>query len=309
MWLRWKLKSGLREFCSALTIMKKILIILGPTGTGKSQLAVDMAQELGGEIINADSRQVYRDLQIGAAIPSDALLQKAPHHLLAHLSLNESWNAGIFEREATRLIAEIHSRQKLPIVVGGTGLYIRALLYGLCEAPIADEEFRREMDQQVQKGKLPELYEQLKKIDPASADKIHAHNKHRVIRALEVFHLTGKTLSQIQSEQPFESPRYEARKIGLTMERQALYTRLDQRVLEMISLGLEDEVRKLVESYGSHPILTKAIGYAEWFDYFQERRELAEVIAEIQKNTRHYAKRQMTWFGREAGVEWREIQR
>jgi len=288
-------------------MLRSIIIILGPTGTGKSQLAVEMAQAQGGEIINADSRQVYRDLKIGSALPSSELTQKVPHHLLAHLSLDNAWNAGIFEREASRIISEISSRNKTPIIVGGTGLYIRALLYGLCEAPPADNNFRKEMDLKIEQGALPELYRQLQKIDPVAAEKIHPHNRHRVVRALEVFHLTGKTFSQIQSEQPFESPRYEAHKIGLTMDRAALYSRLDQRVLQMIERGLEAEVRDLTLRYGEHPILAKAIGYAEWFDYFKGEKKFDDVVADIQQNTRNYAKRQITWFGKEEGVEWRDL--
>lgn len=288
--------------------MSQLVIILGPTGTGKSQMAVDKAVAMGGEIINADSRQVYRELKIGSAIPSDDLLKKVPHHLLAHLQLDEPWNAGIFEREASALIEQIIARGKIPIVVGGTGLYIRSLLYGLCQVPAADTQLRQEMDRKVEQGGLPELYEKLCQVDAAAASKIHPHNRHRVIRALEIFHLTGKTFSQLQAEQPFSSPRYDAQIIGLTMDRDQLYARLDLRVMQMIESGLQQEATELFKQYGPQSILSKAIGYAEWSDYFDGVKSLEEVIAAIQQNTRRYAKRQMTWFGKERNIQWISVE-
>ncbi len=284
--------------------MKKILAIVGPTASGKSELAIFLAENLGGEIINFDSVQFYKKLNIGTAKPSPEEMKKVPHHLYDLLELEEEFNAGKFVEIADKVIEEVSSRKKLPILVGGTGLYLRALEYGLFSVEVP-EEIRNSLRKEAEKN-LEKLYEKLKELDPEYAKKISPKDKVRITRALEVIYATSKPFSEFHKENPFfERKRYDILKIGLKLERKELYRKINQRVLKMIEAGWIKEVEELLKQ-GYSPELKpfKAIGYRYIIAYLQKKLPLEKAIKLIQRDTRRYAKRQLTWFKKEKDVHW-----
>ncbi len=278
--------------------MNKVVVILGPTGSGKTEIAVYLAKQFNGEIINADSRQIYKDLKVGVSAPPDSFFEKIPHHLFGVTSIDQPWDAARFSTEGEIAIQQISSRGKIPFVVGGTGFYIKALLFGLFEGIPADLKIREEMKKETG------LYDRLKEVDPKAAEKIHPNDSMRLIRALEVFQVTGIPLSEHQARHQFAHAKVSYLKIGLEWERTSLDARLDQRVDEMIDEGLEDEVKGLVKKYDHYYLLKRVIGYREWFPYWEGKMSRDEVIETIKKNSRHFAKRQMTWFRKEKDIEW-----
>ncbi len=284
--------------------MTKLIIILGPTGSGKTDVALDLARQFKGEIVNADSQQFYRDMKVGTALPPETYFKEVPHHLFGSLTLKDQGSAAWFKKEADAVIQDMGDRQQLPFVVGGTGLYVKALLYGLFSAPASNIQIRTALMERKEVEGLHALYDELKKVDPKAAEKIHPNDPARIIRALEVYALTGKPISFHQAGHGFAKVHYDSLRIGLKMDREELYHRLDGRVDTMIEAGLEEEVRGLFEHFPDNPVLTKAIGYKEWFAYFEGRMSREEVILDIKKNTRHLAKRQMTWFKKDASIEW-----
>lgn len=279
----------------------KLVVLVGPTGSGKSDLALQLAREIGGEMINADSRQIYCELNIGTAKPSPE--QVIPHHLYSCCSIADPWDAARYQAEADRVIQEIHSRGKIPLVVGGTGFYVRALLFGLFKGPSADEALRLKLKDRIQKEGLESLYKELSLLDPASSKIIHPHDAYRIIRCLEIHQLTGRPLSALKAEDPFRQ-RYDYLKIGLTVDRGMLYERINQRVNQMIDQGLEKEVRELFNQWGQNKILHRTIGYKEWIPYLNGEIAIEEVGEKIKQNTRNFAKRQLTWFRKEKDIQW-----
>lgn len=284
----------------------KIVVIIGPTGTGKTEISVPLAQKFNGEIINADSRQIYRELIIGTSIPSDNFFKTVPHHLFGVSQVDDSWDAARFQEEADRIIAEVSNRGHLPIIVGGTGLYVKSLIYGLFLGPAANPKVRVQLEARIQKEGLWALHDELKKVDPEAAAEIHPNDPTRIIRALEVYQVTGKPISEHQKAHQFQKARYEFLKIGLRVDRDLLCMRLDKRVDEMVAEGLENEVRDLKEKYGENSLLLRAIGYKEWFPYFKGESKKEEVLEKIKAATRQFAKRQMTWFKKEKDILWFE---
>ncbi|WP_026842367.1 tRNA (adenosine(37)-N6)-dimethylallyltransferase MiaA [Citrifermentans bremense] len=281
----------------------KVIVLGGPTGSGKSDLAVKLAEEIGGEIVNADSMQVYRRLDIGTAKPSAADLARVPHHLINILDPDEDFTASDFRREATAAIADIERRGKRAIVVGGTGLYIRALLYGLVDSPTGDPELRRQFDD------VPgeELLRRLSLVDPETAARLHPNDRIRLIRALEVYTQTGRPVSAFRSEHAFSDVHYQALKMAIRVERQELYRRIDLRVEKMLEDGLVEEVRSLLAAgYGHELKALRSIGYKEITAYLAGEMTLDEAVTLIKRDTRRYAKRQMTWFGKENDIYWLE---
>lgn len=278
----------------------KILLIVGPTGVGKTELGVRLAKKFGGEIINADSRQVYQGLNIGTAKPAEEFFKQIPHHLFDFLSPSEKWSAACFQEAADLAIQSIQSNNHLPIVVGGTGLYVRALLFGLFTGPAADANIRREL----QSLDSADLHSELKKIDPGAAAAIHSHDRVRLVRAIEVYRLTGKTISAHQDAHQFKKPRYDYLKIGITMERALMYEKINERVDRMVGLGLEAEARQLWQKWGEQSIWGESIGYQEWLPYFQNLCSKDVVIEKIKQHSRNFAKRQMTWFSEEKDITW-----
>lgn len=285
----------------------RTLVVLGPTAAGKSAFALEQAQKLNGEIISADSMQVYRGMDIGTAKLTAKERQGIPHHLIDIRNPDEEWTVSDFVREATRLSGELVTRRKNPIIVGGTGLYLWALLKGY-SFPIspADKEIRARLE----KEPITTLYAHLSTFDALSAQRIHPNDKKRVVRALEVFELTGVPISQMQERRTRNVERgtreFSFQLIGLSPPREELYARIEQRVDDMIKKGLIEEVKGLLEKgYSKELNSLQALGYKETIEYLEGRWTKEKMIEELKKRTRNFAKRQMTWFRRFENVGWR----
>lgn len=286
-------------------IMAKIIIICGPTCVGKTAVGIEIARRYGGEIVSADSQQVYKELNIGTAKPSAEDRARTPHHLIDVVRPDEKFDVASFVELADKTIAEISGRGRLPVVVGGTGLYIRALCRGLAQAPLRDDNFRAEMDALKKKHGAGYLHDMLAKADPASAVKLKRNDSARIIRALEVVKASGKSIAEFQKEHGFRDRRYDYLKIGLNIDRAELYRRINERVDEMIAAGLEKEAKSLAEKYGAGCQALKAVGYREFLIKNTElpARPPADLI---KQNTRRYAKRQLTWFKADKEITWFE---
>ncbi len=285
----------------------RLVIILGPTGSGKTELAVRLAERFDGEIVNADSVQVYRGMDIGTAKPSAEQLQRVPHHLIGIVAPDINFSAADFRREAAAVIADIHRRGKRIFVVGGTGLYLRALLHGLVASPTGDEQLRQELEAFAETVGNQELHRQLAIVDPLTADRLHPNDKVRIIRALEVHRQTGRPMSSFRDEHNFAGSYYESLKLGILVERQELYRRVDNRVEEMVERGLIAEVRSLLAAgYGRGLKAMRSIGYKEICAFLAGECSLEEAVALIKRDTRRYAKRQLTWFANDPEINWVE---
>lgn len=289
-------------------IMKrKVLAIVGPTASGKTKLSIIVAEKIGGEIISADSRQVYRYMDIGTAKPSKEERERVKHYFIDELNPDEEFNAGAFGERGREIIEDIFSRGKVPIVVGGSGLYVKSLIDGFFEGPAGDWELREILYRKAEQLGKGVLYEELKKVDPASAEKIHPNNLKRVIRALEVYYLTGKPISQLQSEMKPEI-NFETVQIGLNWDRKKLYKRIEERVDMMIEQGLIDEVKRLRElGYDKNLNALQTVGYKEVFDYLDGIISYDRMIYLIKRNSRRYAKRQLTWFRQDKRIIWIDV--
>lgn len=286
---------------------KKVLAIVGPTGSGKTKLSLIVAEKLDGEIISADSRQVYRYMDIGTAKPSLEDRKRIKHYFIDELNPDEEFNAGVFGEKGREIIEDIFSRGKVPIVVGGSGLYIKSLIDGFFEGPGADWELREILYKKANELGKEVLYEELKKVDPISAEKIHPNNLKRVIRALEVYYITGKPISQLQQAIKPEID-FKTVQVGLNWDRKKLYKRIEQRVDEMIKAGLIDEVKKLRElGYDKNLNSLQTVGYKEVFDYLDGLISYDEMIRLIKRNSRRYAKRQLTWFRQDKRIIWLDV--
>jgi tRNA dimethylallyltransferase len=287
-----------------------LIVIGGPTASGKSGLAMRLARSRPIEIISADSAQVYRGLDVGTAKPSVADRQAVPHHLVDVCGLDGTFDAGHFADAARQIIADVHTRAATPVVVGGTGLYIRALLYGLVELPPRDDALRTELRaEELQRGSGT-LHARLREIDPESAASIHENDEVRTIRALEVFQLTGRRMSDVQREHDIarRTPAYEATQIAVCPARDVLYERIDRRVDAMFDLGWLEEVRGLLAGGANpecRPLAT--LGYRHLVDHLLGRHTaptLEDAVRLIKRDHRRYAKRQLTWFRAQPGFVW-----
>jgi|LSQX01.1.fsa_nt_gb tRNA dimethylallyltransferase len=278
------------------TVSKEVLIIiLGPTAVGKTAVSIDLAQRFKGEIVSADSRQLYRGMDIGTAKPSTEEIQAIPHHLIDVATPDQAWSLAIFQREAYRAIDHIHKRGKLPFLVGGTGQYIRAILEGWLIPPQSPDSALREVITQWAEIIGPEaLYKRLVRIDPAAGKKIDYRNVRRTVRALEVIFKTGRRFSDLRQKQ---TCRYRPLVLGINRPREVLYQRIDQRIDMMLDQGLVQEVQNLLNAGYSPDLPTlSAIGYAEIIQHLQGQISLDEAIALIKRNTRIYVRRQANWF-------------
>jgi tRNA dimethylallyltransferase len=283
---------------------KRILIISSPTASGKSDAALQIAAEIPVEIISADSRQIYKQLTIGTAKPGPEERHGIPHHFIDELDITEPWNAGKFSEHARERIRTIFDREKVPLVVGGTGLYIAALVDGIADMPETDPEMRERLRERLRVEGLERLAGVLRAADPDGARQIDLRNPRRVLRALEIYYGTGMTrdsLSDVSGDPlPFPISWY-----GLDWDRAALYKRIDRRVERMVTEGLVEEVRGILESgCGRDLNALQSVGYAEVIDYLDGKTGRDEMIDRIKRNTRRYAKRQTTWFRKEPRIEW-----
>jgi tRNA dimethylallyltransferase len=292
--------------------VKKInlVIVAGPTASGKTELAVRLAGRFDGEIVNADSMQLYRGMEIGTAKPSLEVRRMVPHHLLDILEPDQPFSASDFRQEAVKVIADIHRRGKRVFVAGGTGLYIKALLHGLVDSSGGDESLREELEEVARTRGNEALLRQLAEVDPESASRLHPNDRVRIIRALEVYRLSGSPISRFRSEHSFGGDYYRAIKFGIRVEREELYRRINNRVERMLEDGLVEEVRALM-ARGCHAgaKTMRAIGYKEIYAFLTGACSLDEAVRLIKQNTRHYAKRQETWFKRETEIIWVEYPR
>jgi len=279
-------------------------VLTGPTAVGKTSLSIRLAKELDAEIISSDSRQIYRELTIGTAKPSPAELRSVPHHLIDQLHLTQPYSAGIFAREATRLIDEIHGRGKLPLVVGGSTLYLHALQFGLAEIPAIDRSVRLELQKRLAAEGLETLYQELMTLDPQTARSLDPYNTQRILRGLEVYYGTGTPLSYFYESSPSAS-KYRFLTCVLHRDRKELYSRINVRVDEMFASGFEEEVKGIMDSgIKLDTLVLKTIGYKEMIAHFLGHLSSTDVSRLIKRNTRRYAKRQITWFRRYPTYQW-----
>jgi len=282
-----------------------VVIILGPTAVGKSEVALALAEKLDGEIVNADSQQVYRFMDIGTGKPSTAQRQFVWHHLIDVVNPDEEFNAAMFRRLATNAIEEIHERTRRAFVCGGTGLYLRALTQGLFEGPGQDAVIRRALENEIEEHGLAVIYRRLEQIDPTVGSTIHPNDRQRIVRALEVYQITGKPISAWQNEHGFQENPYTLLKIGLNRERPELYGLINQRSDEMVRGGLLEEVRSLVDKgYALDLKPLQSVGYRQMGSVLQGKMALVDALEEMKQETRRLAKRQLTWFRRDKGVRW-----
>ena len=286
---------------------RTLIVVCGPTATGKTKLGVALAKRFHGEVVSADSMQVYREMRIGTARPTEAEMEGVPHHMMAVADPWESYSVARYVEEATACVEDILRRGKQPILVGGTGQYIDALKKGQTFSAFRPESGERERLQAIAAaGGLPDLRRELERIDPEAAARIHPNDEKRTIRALEVFYETGETISAHDRRTKALPPRYEAVTIALTYENRAdLYARIDRRVDRMMEAGLAQEVRALLDR-GIPPDCTamQAIGYKEMVQAVQNGGDLAAAAEEVKLRSRQYAKRQLTWFRRERDAHW-----
>jgi tRNA dimethylallyltransferase len=283
----------------------KIIVICGPTAVGKTSVAIDLAKIYNGEIISADSRQIYRYMNIGTAKPAPKQLAEIPHYLVDFIDPDQHFDAGQFAQMANEIILKSIRKNQQPFVVGGTGLYIKALLSGLFEADISDSSVRGRLTKEADEYGKTALYERLKKIDPETANRLHPNDVYRIIRALEVFESSGKSLSKWHREHRFSETQYCVLKLGLYIEKEILYKQIDQRVDMMITEGLIEEVRAILKrGYSADLKSMKAIGYSHVINYLLGNCTLDEAVRTLKRDTRRYSKRQMTWFRADAEINW-----
>jgi tRNA dimethylallyltransferase len=285
----------------------RLVIFLGPTGVGKSRIAIELAEELGGEIINADSMQVYRYMDIGTAKPTSDEQKRILHHLIDLVTPDQPFHAGLYRTLGRKAIDELHRKETPIFIVGGTGLYIKALTQGLFTSPQIDPGIRKRLKQEEEEKGGEGLYRRLVEVDPETADRVHPRDFFRIIRALEVFESTGIPISFFREQHRFGDRPYLTLKIGLEITREKLYQRIEDRVEWMIGKGFLEEVKGLL-AMGYEPALKpmQSLGYKQMVQFLSNQIEWAEAVRLIKQETRHYAKRQWTWFKTDKEVRWRD---
>ncbi|MEW5802963.1 MAG: tRNA (adenosine(37)-N6)-dimethylallyltransferase MiaA [bacterium] len=293
---------------------KPLAVVLGPTAVGKSHLALEMARAgkermtWTAEIVSADALQIYKGMDIGTAKPSAYERSLVPHHMIDIVFPDEQYNAGRYEREATEAIDRIHGAGKVPLLVGGCGLYLKAVLHGLFQGPETDLELREELRQEAETHGEYYLHERLKEIDPETAQRLHHKDRPRLIRAIEVYLKTGVPISVLQKDHAFRKVRYRTRIIGLTRDRADLYSRIEKRVDSMIEEGLVAEVEGLLDSgYSENSTALQGLGYKQIVAALKGKSSLENAIHLLKKETRHYAKRQFTWFRQMGNIHWIDL--
>lgn len=284
--------------------MKPMVVLTGPTAVGKTELSIRLAQKLDGEIISADSMQIYQKMDIGTAKIRKEEMDGIPHHLIDVLDPSEEFNVARFQEMAKEALAGIYRRGRIPLIVGGTGFYIQGLLYDIdFTKEEQDFRYRENLQKKAKEEGAQAIHKMLQAVDPASAQKIHPNNIKRVIRALEFYHLNGRKISEHNEQESRKESPYRFAYFVLNQNRTTLYERINHRVDLMLEAGLVEEVRRLKEAgYGKNLVSMQGIGYKEVLDYLDGKMTLEETADQIKKDTRHFAKRQLTWFGREKEV-------
>ena len=283
----------------------KLLCLLGPTAVGKTEIAIELAQCLNAEIISVDSRQIYRQMNIGTAKPTTEEQQAARHHLIDCVDISQPFSVADYQHLVDKAIADIQNRGNQVLLVGGAGLYFRAIVDGLFEGPGADPSLRERLEQEAAQHGVDVLHERLRACDPESADRIHPNNLIRVIRALEVYELTGTPMSEHQQQWHPEKQRYPFVAFCLTMPRAQLYQRIEKRVDVMLANGLIAEVESLLAAgYARNTVALQSFGYRELIAYLDGECTYIDAISQLKQNTRRFAKRQLTWFRKDTRIEW-----
>ena len=281
----------------------EVIVICGPTASGKTGLSIELAKKINGEIISGDSMQIYKEMDIGTAKVTREEMQGIKHYLIDIIEPNQRYSVAEFKKDAEKAIEEIINKGKTPIVVGGTGLYIDSLIYGIEYQNIKlDEEYRKKLEKEAEEG-LDNLYEKAKKIDPEAMKKISPNDKKRIIRVLEIYKATGKTKTQ-QEEESRKELKYDYKVFAINMEREKLSERINKRVDLMLQQGLIEEVEKITEKYNEFPTAMQGLGYKEVVEYLENKTTKEEMIEKIKMETRRYAKRQITWFKKNKQTIW-----
>ena len=283
----------------------KVIVICGPTASGKTALSIELAKQINGEIVSCDSMQIYKDMDIGTAKPTVEEMQGIKHYLIGYVSPEERYSVADYKTDAKKAIKEIIDKGKMPIVVGGTGLYLDSLIYEIEYQDIKlDEEYRKKLEEEVEEKGLVVLYERAKQIVEKAIGKISPNDKKRILRILEIYHATGKTKTQQEIESRKKEVEYDYKVYGLEWDRQKLYDRINKRVDMMIEQGLIEEVKQILDNYDTFPTAMQGLGYKEVVEYLEGKLTKEEMIEKIKMETRRYAKRQLTWFRKNKQTIW-----
>ena len=301
--------SATRRLSETQVLAKPVVVIVGPTAVGKSRIAVEVAKAFETEVLTADSRQVYRGMDVGTDKPASEERQVVPHRLIDLVDPDESFNAGLYRRQAIDEIERLYRDCRLPLVVGGTGLYVRTLLKGLCDAPQADPIMRKALRQEAEDQGYDRLYARLVEVDPVIAARLHPRDESKVIRALEVYQLSGRRMSEFQQEHGFAERPFATLMIGLNRDRDMLYRRIDGRIDWQLAHGLIEETKHLLaQGYRRDSAAMKGLGYRQVAEHLAGEYDAAEMVRRFKRDTRHFSKRQMTWFRKEPGIQWLMIE-
>ena len=283
----------------------KVIVICGPTASGKTALSIELAKKINGEIVSCDSMQIYKDMNIGTAKPTPEEMQGIKHYLIGYVSPEERYSVSDYKSDAKKAIKEIIEKGKMPIVVGGTGLYLDSLIYEIEYQDIKlDEAYRQKLEQEVEEKGLEELYEKAKQIDAKAMEKISPNDKKRILRVLEIYHTTGKTKTEQEIESRKKEVEYDYKVYALNWNRQKLYDRINKRVDMMMEQGLIEEVKQILKKYDTFPTAMQGLGYKEVVEYIEGKVTKEEMIEKIKMETRRYAKRQLTWFRKNKQTIW-----
>lgn len=283
----------------------KVIVICGPTASGKTALSIELAKKINGEIISSDSMQIYKYMDIGTAKPSKEEMQGIKHYLLDFVEPNQRYSVAEFKKDAEKAIEKILAKGKTPIVVGGTGLYVDSLIYGIEYQDIKiDEKYRQELDERVKKEGLEKLYEEAQKIDPQAMRKISKNDQKRILRVLEIYKATGKNKTEQEIESRKNGVKYDYKVFAINIERDVLYEKINKRVDIMIEKGLIQEVEQLLKKYNEFPTAMQGLGYKEVVEHLQGITSKEEMIEKLKMETRRYAKRQITWFKKNKQTIW-----
>lgn len=283
----------------------KVIVICGPTASGKTALSIELAKKINGEIVSCDSMQIYKDMDIGTAKPTIEEMQGIKHYMLDFVFPDERYSVADYKKQAKQAIREIIEKGKVPIVVGGTGLYVDSLIYEIEYQDIEfDEKYRKQLEERSKKEGLEVLYNEAKKIDPEAITKISPNDKKRILRILEIYNATGKNKTEQEKESRKNEVEFDYKVYAISWDREKLYDRINQRVDIMIDQGLIEEVQKIYSKYNKFPTAMQGLGYKEVLEYLEGKCNKQEMIDKIKQETRRYAKRQLTWFRKNKQTIW-----